>query len=114
MPLTLRRRTPIEPPTASAGGAGGTHRPDGDPSPLTTEHGATVGSPATVIPDAFHISRWDASGDPFPAGVSVERIVVASPNPDATPSNLERGTRGGTYLVIDGVVAAYGDELFHC
>lgn len=87
-----------------------------EPSGVTTEHGVGIGDPIDAIPDRFNINRFDAGAtDPrFDPGADVQRVNVASRNPQAIGSNLEPAGRGGSYLVIDGTVAGFGAAAPNC
>lgn len=87
------------------------------PSGLTTEHGVGVGDPIDDLPDRINISRvdWDAGNDArFDESDAIVSVTVISANPRKTPSNLEPGILGGSYLSIDGTVVGFGAETTSC
>lgn len=85
-------------------------------SGLATEHGVSIGDPSDEIPDRPNMTRIDRSaGDPrFDGSTDVVRTDVISTNPRATRANLETPILGGSYLTIDGTVAAFGSEAIDC
>jgi hypothetical protein len=87
-----------------------------EPSGVTTEDDVGIGDPIDAIPDRFNINRFEleTSDERFEPAADVRWVNVVSRNPRATGSNLEPASRRGSYLVIDGTVAAFGAEVVNC
>ena len=85
-------------------------RSDATPTGLRTEAGLGIGDPASTIPTAITVGRATVTDT---GSLERFRVEVSSANPDANrPQELP--LRGGTYLVIDGAIAAFGSEAFTC
>jgi hypothetical protein len=85
-------------------------------SGLVTDAGVGVGDPAASIPDTV-ATAWDwnvGQADRFEPGTLVLVVTVVSANPMSTPSNTAAPYRDGEYLVVDGVVAAFGSDPLSC
>lgn len=90
--------------------------PPTEPSGLMTEDDVGVGDPMEAIPDRFNITRdeWGSGDVRFDPDTEVQLVGVSSRNPRATGSTLEPAGRGGSYLIIDGTVAAFGAQVGTC
>jgi hypothetical protein len=87
-----------------------------EPSGVTTEDGVGIGDPIDAIPDRFNSNRFElaTNGERFDPAMEVQWVNVVSRNPRAAGSTLEPASRRGSYLVVDGTVAAFGAEVVNC
>ena len=94
------------------------------PTMLVTEHDVRVGDTIAAIPDAPNVRSTPWPGDDrFGDSSEVVRTAVFSTDPDAPPGAPDSVSRSdsyplidgeGSYLSIDGEVAAFGAESLAC
>ena len=85
------------------------------PTALATEQNVRVGDTIDAIPNAPNVTTSPTPGDDrFVEYSEAVRTAVYSTDPDAPPGAAGSASRSGSYLSIDGEVAAFGAESFTC